>query len=189
MNTRTDKKTLLHCKGFTLIELLVVIAIIGILAAIGIPFYNQHSLHAKVNATKANHINLKKFIESEFTKCAMQSNDISFEYLEVDGKTRKTYSQSCPHFTYLDISRFADYYIVYKMKNPFSGGLLGSYYGTPLGGTLGTTQLYPGASFGPLDGECNREDLYLVTCAENKDWDWMGCDDEDLIVGGISISN
>ena len=177
------------CTGFTLIELLVVIAIIGILAAIGIPFYNQHSLQAKVNATKANHINLKKFIESEFTKCAMQSNDISFEYLEVDGKTRKTYSQSCPHFTSRDIDVFTGYYIVYKMKNPFTGGRLGSYYGTPLGGTLGTTWLYPCATFSLAEGECNREDLFLVTCAEIKNWDRPNCDPEDLIVGGISISN
>ena len=174
------------CTGFTLIELLVVIAIIGILAAIGIPFYNQHSLQAKVNATKANHINLKKFLESEFTKCAMQSNDISFEYLEVDGKTIKTWSQSCPHFTYLDISRFVDAYTVYKMKNPFSGGPLGPYYGTPLGGVVGTTQLYPCASFGPAEGECNREDLFLVSCAVKKKY---GCDAGDEIVDRISISN
>ena len=34
-------------KGFTLIELLVVIAIIGILAAVGIPWYQGYTIQAK----------------------------------------------------------------------------------------------------------------------------------------------
>ena len=54
------KKILIKNKGFTLIELLVVIAIIGILAAIGIPLYNQYTLSAKIKSTKANHINFNQ---------------------------------------------------------------------------------------------------------------------------------
>ena len=56
--------------GFTLIELLVVIAIIGILAAIGVPAYQNYLANAKENAAKANHGNVVRFINAEFTKCS-----------------------------------------------------------------------------------------------------------------------
>jgi prepilin-type N-terminal cleavage/methylation domain-containing protein len=180
----------LKCKGFTLIELLVVIAIIGILAAIGIPFYNQYSLQAKVNAAKANHINLKNFIEYSFTQCAMQSNDISFEYQDFnDNNKRKIYSQSCPNFTNVDIELFGNNYLYYHVKNPFNGdpAWYGQVGGSPRGGELGTTRVYQANSdHSPLEGY-----NWIETCAENKDWDWMGCStlDGDLIVDVISISN
>ena len=179
-------------KGFTLIELLVVIAIIGILAAIGIPLYNEYTLNAKIKATKANHINLKKFLEAEFTKCAMQSEPISFTYVDFNSNNvTKTYSQNCPNFTSKDIERFSGYYKYYKMTNPYTGqslGLNGSSW-TPLGGYLGTTKVYVCAQFSPLDGQCDREDIWIVSCAENKDWDWQGCDEKDIFYDQIIISN
>ena len=56
-------------KAFTLIELLVVVAIIGILAAVGVVAYNGYTKAAKINATKANHKTISKFIHNSIMKC------------------------------------------------------------------------------------------------------------------------
>ena len=56
-------------KAFTLIELLVVVAIIGILAAVGVVAYNGYTKAAKVNASKANHKQVVKYMYVEVQKC------------------------------------------------------------------------------------------------------------------------
>ena len=55
--------------GFTLIELLVVVAIIGILAAVGIPMYQEYQANARVQAAQANHDRMRSFMAAEITKC------------------------------------------------------------------------------------------------------------------------
>lgn len=41
-------------KGFTLVELMIVVAILGILAAVVVPAYSDHTLSAKESAVKSN---------------------------------------------------------------------------------------------------------------------------------------
>jgi len=63
-------------RAFTLIELLVVVAILGILAAIGVVSFSGFTDAAKVSATKANHVQITKFIMNETKKCQAGSTNI-----------------------------------------------------------------------------------------------------------------
>jgi len=63
-------------KGFTLIELLIVVAIIGILAGVGIPMYNGYIVTTKINASNANHSNIKTFVAAALAKCASGSSEV-----------------------------------------------------------------------------------------------------------------
>ena len=58
-------------KAFTLIELLVVVAIIGVLTAVGVIAFNNFAGAAKVNATKANHKTIVKFVSTQLMKCSL----------------------------------------------------------------------------------------------------------------------
>jgi len=60
-------------KGFTLLELLVVIAIIGILAAVGIPAYQNYQASAKEVAMKENCSTFINFLQAEMLKCKINS--------------------------------------------------------------------------------------------------------------------
>jgi len=78
-----------HKKAFTLIELLVVVAIIGILAAVGVVAYNGYTRAAKVNAVKAQHAEIVKYLAAEFQKC-----DLGYSKIFID--TWKKNQENCP---------------------------------------------------------------------------------------------
>ena len=76
-------------KAFTLIELLVVVAIIGILAAVGVVAYNGYTKAAKINAVKAQHGSIVKYLAAEFQKC-----DLGYSKIFID--TWKKNLENCP---------------------------------------------------------------------------------------------
>ena len=76
-------------RAFTLIELLVVVAIIGILAAVGVVAYNGYTKSAKINAVKAQHASIVKYLAAEFQKC-----DLGYSKIFID--TWKKNQENCP---------------------------------------------------------------------------------------------
>lgn len=59
--------------GFTLIELLIVVAIIGILAAVGVPAYNNYTEDAQEKAALENHRRIVSEVNVLTTECSLGS--------------------------------------------------------------------------------------------------------------------
>jgi len=102
-------------EAFTLIELLIVVAIIGVLAAVGIPMYNDYLKDAKYKATQTSHKNVVNFVSSEMTK---GSSTGSMKLYTAAGKLEKVdYSSSSAKLETLFITHFDNAGMQHPEKN------------------------------------------------------------------------
>tara|TARA_B110000914_G_scaffold123002_1_gene107393 strand:+ start:236 stop:751 length:516 start_codon:yes stop_codon:yes gene_type:complete len=74
----------LKINGFTLIELLIVVAIIGVLAAVGVPMYNDYVANAKRDATLYSHKTIVNYMRLTSTQCKF---GLDVEFIDPSSKT------------------------------------------------------------------------------------------------------
>ena len=132
-------------KAFTLIELLVVVAIIGILAAVGVVAYNGYTRAAKVNAVKAQHAEIVKYLAAEFQKC-----NLGYSKIFID--TWKKNQENCPIPAYNYVLRAsASDVLTEKITNVYLGSAISAFNSaTQKGPVVPCT-----ASFGSGDSGCH----------------------------------
>ena len=101
--------------AFTLLELLVVIGIISVIAAIGIPAFNNYQIKAKISAAKSNHVNLVTFTKAQAIRCT-NSLDI-----ELNGTTGRANLFKCgsPKASIANFRLAINHHVYGSFKNPF----------------------------------------------------------------------
>jgi type IV pilus assembly protein PilA len=103
-------------KAFTLIELLIVVAIIGVLAAVGVPTFQDYIKHSQENATLAKHKIIKNFISANLTRCSAGATSIKLQ--EYYGLV----SVNCNKTPWALAIAFAKHFKYINMGNPYGSG-------------------------------------------------------------------
>ncbi|WP_340303392.1 type IV pilin protein [Roseobacter sp. HKCCD7870] len=103
-------------KGFTLIELLIVVAIVGVLAAVGIPAYNNYINNAKVASAETNHSRIVSMMTALAAECTINGGVAVFK--NANGADSNVQCSGANNF----VSNFANHCQGTGFTNPFSSG-------------------------------------------------------------------
>ena len=76
--------------AFTLLELLVVVAIVGVLAAVGIPSYNNYTNTTKIKASEVNHRSIVELIQRQALVCSTGTS------ITLNNANGQGYQLTCP---------------------------------------------------------------------------------------------
>lgn len=112
-NTRVNIRKV---KGFTLIELLIVVAIVGVLAAVGIPAYNNYINNAKVASAETNHSRIVSMMTALAAECTINGGVAVFK--NANGADSNVQCSGANNF----VNAFEDHCAGTGFTNPFSSG-------------------------------------------------------------------